>query len=57
MYLVSVDGKYYQRHINQIKRNWSVARDFRDSYLWDTVKTSLDGINIKPSENEITMIN
>ena len=57
MYLVSVDGKCYQRHIDQIKRSCSVARDFRDSDLWDTVKTSLDERHIKPNENEITMIN
>ena len=57
MYLVSVDGKCYQRHIDQIKRSCSVARDFRNSDLWDTVKTSVDERNIKPNENEITMIN
>ena len=57
MYSVSVDGKCYRRHIDQIKRSCSVARDFRDSDLWDTVKTSVDERNIKPNENEITMIN
>ena len=57
MYLMSVDGKYYRRHIDQIKRSCSVARDFGDSDLWDTVKTSVDERNIKPNENEITMIN
>ena len=57
MYLVSVDGKCYRRHIDQIKRSCSVARDFRDSDLWDTVKTSVDERIIKPNENEITMIN
>ena len=56
MYLVSVDGKYYRRHIDQIKRSSSVARDFRDIDLWDTVKTSVDERNIKPNESEITMI-
>ena len=57
MYLVSLDGKCYRRHIDQIKRSCSVARDFGDSDLWDTVKTSVDERNIKPNENEITMIN
>ena len=57
MYLMSLDGKCYQRHIDQIKRSCSVARDFGDSDLWDTVKTSVDERNIKPNENEITMIN
>ena len=57
MYLVSVDGKCYQRHIDQIKRSCSVARDFCDSDLWDTVKTSVDEGNIKQNENEIMMIN
>ena len=57
MYLVSVDGKCYWRHINQIKRSCSVARDFSDSDLWDTVKTSVDKRNIKPNKNEIIMIN
>ena len=57
MYLVSVDDKCYRRHIDQIKRSCSVARDFRDSDMWDTVETSVDERNIKPSENEITMIN
>ena len=47
----------YRRHIDQIKRFGSVARDFRDSDLWDTVKTSAEKRNIKPNENEITMIN
>ena len=57
MYLVSVDGKCYRRHIDKIKRSCSVARDFGDSDLWDTVKTSVGERNIKPNENEITMIN
>ena len=57
MYLVLVDGKCHRRHNNQIKRSCSVARDFHDSDLWDTVKTSVDERNIKPNENEITMIN
>ena len=57
MHLVSVDGKCYQRHIDQIKRSCNVARDFGDSDLWDTVKTSVDERNIKPNEKEITMIN
>ena len=57
MYLVSVDGKYYRRHIDQIKRSCSVARDFRESDLWDTVKTSVNERNIKPNENKIMMIN
>ena len=57
MYLVSLDGKCYRRHIDQIKRSCSVARDFGDSDLWDTVKTSVDERNIKPNEKEITMIN
>ena len=56
MYLVSVDGKYYRRYIDQIKRSSSVARDFRDIDLWDTVKTSVDKRNIKPNESETTMI-
>ena len=47
----------YRRHIDQIKRFGSVARDFRDSDLWDTVKRSAEKRNIKPNENEITMIN
>ena len=57
MYLVSVDGKCYRRHIDQKKRSCCVARDFGDSDLWDTVKTSVDERVIKPNENEITMIN
>ena len=57
MYLVSVDGKCYPRHIDQIKRKCSVARDFRDSDLWDTVKISVDERNTKLNENEITMMN
>ena len=57
MYLVSADGKCYRRYIDQVKRSCRVARDFRDSDLWDTVKTSVDERNIKPTENEITMIN
>ena len=57
MYLMSLDGKCYQRHIDQIKRSCSVARDFRDCDLWDSVKTSVDERNIKPNENEIAMIN
>ena len=57
MCLVSVHGKCYRRHIDQIKRSCSVATDFRDSDLWDTVKTSLDERNIKANENQITMIN
>ena len=57
MYLMSLDGKCYQRHIDQIKRSCSVARDFRDCDLWDSVKTSVDEGNIKPNENEIAMIN
>ena len=57
MYQVSVDGKCYPRHIDQIKRSCSVARDFGDSDLWDTVKTSVDERNIKSNEKEITMIN
>ena len=57
MYLVSLDGKCYRRHIDQIKRSCSVARDFGASGLWATVKTSVGERNIKPSENEITMIN
>ena len=46
MYLVSGDGKCYRRHIDQIKRSCSVARDFRDSDLWDIVKTSVEERNI-----------
>ena len=57
MYLVSLDGKCYRRHIDQIKRSCSVARDFGASGLWATVKTSVGERNIKPNENEITMIN
>ena len=57
VYLVSVDDKFYRRHIDQIKRSYSVARGFRNSDLWDTVKTSVDKRNIKPNENEVTMIN
>ena len=57
MYLVSVDGKCYRRHIDQIKRSCGVRRDLRNSDLWDAVKTSVDKRNIKPGENEITMIN
>ena len=57
MYLVSVDGKCYWKHIEQIKRSCSVAKYFRDSALWDAVKTSMDERYIKPDENEITMIN
>ena len=57
MYLVSVDGKCYRRHIDQKKRSCCVARDFGDTDLWDTVKTSVDERIIKPNENEITMIN
>ena len=56
MYLVSVDGKCYWRHIDQIKRSCSIARDFRDSDLWDTVKTSVDERYIKQNKNKI-MIN
>ena len=47
---MSLDGKCYQRHIDQIKRSCSVARDFRDCDLWDSVKTSVDERNIKPNE-------
>ena len=57
MYLVSVDGKCYRRHIDQIKRSCSIARDFRDSDLWDTVKTSVDERYTKQNKNKITMIN
>ena len=57
MYLVSVDDKCYRRHIDQIKQSCSIARDFSVSDFWDTVKTSVDERNIKPNENEITMIN
>ena len=57
MYLVSVDGNCYQRHIDQIKQSCSVARDFRDSDLWDTMKTSVNERNIKLNKNEITTIN
>ena len=57
MYLVSVDGKCYQRHIDQIKQSGSVTRDLGDSDLWDSVKTSVDKRNIKLNKNEITMIN
>ena len=57
MHLVSVHGKCYRRHIDQIKRSCSVATDFCDSDLWDTIKTSVDERNIKANENEITMIN
>ena len=57
MYLVSVDDKCYRRHIDQIEQSCSIARDFSDSDFWDTVKTSVDKRNIKPNENEITMIN
>ena len=57
IYLVSVDGKCYWRPIDQIKRSCSVTRDFGNSDLWDTIKTSVDEKNIKPNENEITMIN
>ena len=53
MYLVSADGKSYQRHIHQIKQSCSVARDFRDSDLCDMVKTSVDERNIKPNKNEM----
>ena len=56
MYLVSVDGKCYRRKIDQIKRKCSVARDFRDSDLWDTVKISVDERNTKLNENEITIM-
>ena len=57
MYLVSVDDKCYRRHIDQIKRSCSIARDFSESDFWDTVKTSVEERNIKPNENKITMIN
>ena len=33
-----------------------MARDFRDSDLCDTVKSSVDERNIKPNENEITIV-
>ena len=56
MYLVSVDGKCYRRKIDQIKRKCSVARDFRDSDLWDTVKISVDERNTKHNENKITIM-
>ena len=57
MYLMSVDGKCYWRHIDQIKRSCSNTRDFCDSDLWDAVKTSVDKRNIKPNKNKIMMIN
>ena len=57
MYLMSVDGKCYWRHIDQIKRSCSNTRDFRDSDLWDAVKTSVDKRNIKLNKNKIMMIN
>ena len=57
IYLVSLDDKFYRRHIDQIKRSYSVARSFLNSDLWDTVKTSVDKRNIKPNVNEITIIN
>ena len=53
MYLVSVNGKRYRRHIYQIKRSCSVARDLGENI---TVKIPVDEGNIKPNENEITMI-
>ena len=57
MYLMSVDGKCYWRHIDQIKRSCSITRDFCDSDLWDAVKTLVDKRNIKPNKNKIMMIN
>ena len=57
MYLMSVDGNCYWRHIDQIKRSCSITRDFCDSDLWDAVKTLVDKRNIKPNKNKIMMIN